>query len=39
YLELFELMIYLKRDLNFGFEVKEFVSSGNENIFILAKTD
>lgn len=39
YLELFELMLYLKRDLNFGFEVKEFVSSGNENIFILAKTD
>ena len=38
YLELFELMIYLKRDVNFYFDVKEFVASGNENIFILEKT-
>ncbi len=37
YLELFELMIYLKRDLNFDFEVKEFVFAENECIFILKK--
>ncbi|MBT9150849.1 MAG: hypothetical protein DDT40_01028 [candidate division WS2 bacterium] len=38
YLELFELMIYLKRYLNFDFDVKEFAFTGSEGIFIIEKS-
>ncbi len=37
YLELFELIIYMKRQLNFDFEVKEFAFTDNESIFIIKK--
>ncbi len=37
YLELFELIIYLKRKLHFEFEVQEFVFTGSESIFIVKK--
>lgn len=37
YLELFELITYLKRKLHFEFEVQEFVFTGSENIFIIKK--
>lgn len=37
YLELFELIIYLKRELHLEFEIKEFVFTGRESIFIVEK--
>lgn len=37
YLELFELIIYLKRKLYFEFEIEEFIFTGSESIFILKK--
>jgi SAM-dependent methyltransferase len=38
YFEILELMIYLKRNLNFKLEVREFIFIGNQSIFILEKT-
>ena len=37
YFELFELIVYLKRKLHFGFEVKEFAFTDRESIFIFKK--
>ena len=37
YLELLELIVYLKQKLNFGFEVQEFIFTGSECIFIMKK--
>lgn len=37
YLEIFELILYLKQKLNFEFEVEEFVFTGCEAIFIIKK--
>jgi predicted SAM-dependent methyltransferase len=39
YFEVLELMIFLKRSLNFKFEVREFIFIGNQAIFILEKTE
>jgi len=36
-LELFELLVYLKRELSFEFEIEEFVFSRGEALFILRK--
>lgn len=38
YLELFELIVYLKQKLHFEFEVQEFVFTDSESIFVLKKT-
>lgn len=37
YLELFELIIYLKRKLHFEFELRNLVFTGSESIFIVEK--
>lgn len=37
YLELFELILYLKRELHFEFEVQEFVFTDSEGIYIIKK--
>ena len=37
YLEILELLAYLKKELGFAFEIEEFVCQGNEAIFILRK--
>lgn len=37
YLELFELIIYLKQKLHFEFEVQEFVFNSSEGIYIIKK--
>ena len=37
YFEILELMIFLKRKLNFNFEVREFIFFGNQATFILEK--
>lgn len=39
YFELFELFICLKKELNFGFEIIEFVFNPPESIFIIKKED
>lgn len=38
YLELFELIVYLRREQHLDFEVQEFVFMGSEFILILKKT-
>ena len=38
YFEILELMLHLRRELKFDFEIEEFVLAGNECIFILKKT-
>lgn len=36
--EIFELLVYLRKDMSFGFEILEFVQSDGEAIYILKKT-
>jgi predicted SAM-dependent methyltransferase len=38
YFELLELMLHLRRELKFAFQIEEFAFAGNESIFILRKT-